>query len=246
MNAEQNAVLENVQAPVGPIAPATPATDLNTQQLPGIAQPTDAEKATLVAKLAAEAKAKEETALARFDTNVGFKLEGQVIGQAVKKKVSKTGAVSVRMGSLKDLGPLSGGLKGDELKYWARMRSDELKGKQSEMAARLAGDNGWTGGAVTLSAKGDKITLEYKKASPVTVGVKAPPTDDEIAKLWGISVSELKAFKEQKAKDAVQALIDAEEKKLQEQLEAEQAAIAKEAAKNGHIAPEAPEATEPE
>ena len=84
MNAEQNAVLENVQAPVGPIAPATPAVDLNTQQLPGIAQPTDAEKATLVAKLAAEAKAKEETALARFDTNVGFKLEGQVIGQAVK------------------------------------------------------------------------------------------------------------------------------------------------------------------
>jgi len=226
MNAEQNnnsAVL-NVNVP---------GADLG--ELPGIPAVTDAERAALMAAAAAERQAVEANALKRFDTT-GFKLEGEIVGRCIKKKVSKNGGVSVGMATKKELGAISGGMKGSELTAFTRMRSDELKAKQSELAARLSGDINWTGAQVKLSAKGDKITLEYKKAEPVQVTLKAEPTDEEMAKLLGITPEAVKAMK---LAAKVKAEADAQAAK---ELADEAAKIAAAAATNGAVhAPEAPQ-----
>lgn len=198
-------------------APAAPALDLNVQQLPGIAQPTDAEIALALEKAMEERRVKEANAIVRFDSTIGFKLEGQVIGAG--RKVNKAGAVRVSMGTKKEMGLASGGMKGTALEDFTRMNSDKLKEKQSMLAARLAGDNQWTGSAYVLSAKGDKITLEYKKAPAMTVTVAAEPTDEMIAKVLGKTVEQVKAMKleaknEADAKDnmekAIRARVEAE------------------------------------
>jgi len=181
--------------------------DLNTAQLPGIPEPTDAEKAALVQKLMAESKAKEETALARFDTNIGFKLEGQVIGQSTKRTVSKAGAVTVGVKSKKELAAISG-LKGGELDAFIRMRKDEVKDKTCQLATRIAGDANWTGAGVTMSGKGNKVTLSFVKVEPVKVTLTAEPSDEVIAKTLGMTVEQVVAMKKAKAAAEAKAIAD--------------------------------------
>lgn len=235
MNAVENAVT-NATATVN--APAQPLAPLG--DLPGIpAGPSDAEKAALLAKELEERKLKEANALTRFDSTIGFKLEGEVVG-ALKRKVSKSGGVRVAMATKKELSVISGGKKGLELDAFSRLSSDELKSKQSVLAARLSGDNNWTGAAMVLSAKGDKITLEYKKASPMTVSV-SEPTDEAIAKALGKTLDEVKAMKlESKRIADDKARMEAEirakvEKAIADEMAAKELA-AEEAARIAHSA----------
>lgn len=234
----------NTVAPVAPEA-IIPVADLNTAQLPGLV--ITPEQAKLDAELeAAEAKAAEEAAkvkrdsLTRFEAQVGFKLEGQVIGQAFSRKVSKTGAVSMSLQGKKELSKLSGGLKGFDLEHWSRMQKDVMKGQQSQLMARLASDNNWTGGNVKLSAKGDKITIEVVKAAPMTVSMAAEPTDEQVAQLLGLTVEQVKAMKSakmaaMKAADEAYLKAQADEKAAQE-LAAEEAALVKASAEgNGEV-----------
>jgi hypothetical protein len=205
MKTENSAVIENPVMSEGvaqmvaqeAAAPQPPVTDINTAQLPGIPTVTDAEKLALMLKQQQEAAAVRETAIARFDVVTGgaFKLEGQIIGQAIKRKTSAKGGVRLGLLPAKEMSVLSGGMKGEDLKHFTRMRADELKVEQNKVAMAVAGDRGWTGAGLTLSAKGDKITLEYKKATPVTTSVKAEPTDEELSKLLGIPVDAVKAMK---------------------------------------------------
>lgn len=257
MNEQNSAVMENpvVSAGVADLIGQEAAApqpgnvvDLNTAQLPGITPPTDAEKAALVAKLAAEHKAKEETALARFDVNTGFKLTGEVIGHSTKRTVSKSGAVTVGIKTKKDLAVVSG-LKGSELDAFVRMRRDEVKNETCLYATRLAGDNNWTGQGVTMSGKGNKVTLTFVKAEPVKVSLAAEPSDEAIAKAMGWTVEQVKLMKEVNkaaAAKAAQELADKAAKAIADEAAAKELAdeeakrVADEAAKNGQVhAPEA-------
>ena len=206
-------------------------------QLNLVPPPTQAEIEAAEAKLFAEEQAKRNTAIARFDTTTGFKLEAEVIGQATKKTVSKSGAVKIGMDSKKALAARSG-LSGADLDAWTRMRRDELKSKQSELAARMSGDNNWTGGEIVLSAKGDAITMKWKKAAPITVGL-AEPTEEQAAAKLGLTLDELKAFRamqtatksaELKAKEQAEA-----DEKAAQELAAEQALLEKNAQANGQV-----------
>lgn len=229
MNEQNIAVLEN---PV--------KTELG--ELPGIPQPTDAEKSALIAKIVAENAAKEETAIARFDATVGFKLEGEVVGKSTRRTVSKSGAVTVGVKSKKDLAVISG-LKGGELEAFVRMRKDEVKDKTCQLATRIAGDANWTGVGVTMSGKGNKITLSFAKVEPIKVSLTPPVTDEAMAEQLGLTVEQVKAMREAKAKlvakqkeDAAKAIAD--EQAAKELAAEEERRVAEEAAKNGHVSPE--------
>ncbi len=229
-------------------APQPPnVVDLNSAQLPGITPPTEAEKAALVAKLAAEHKAKEETALARFDVNTGFKLTGEVIGHSTRRTVSKAGAVTVGIKSKKDLAVVSG-LKGAELDAFVRMRRDEVKNETCLYATRIAGDVNWTGQGVTMSGKGNKVTLTFVKAEPVKVSLTAEPSDEAIAKAMGWTVEQVRLMKEVNKATAQKAAKEQADKtakaiadeKAEKELAEEEKRVAREAAANGAVhAPEA-------
>ena len=227
--------------------------DLNTQQLPGIPQATDAEKLALIQKQIAEREAVRQSAEARFDLVTGstFRLEGQIIGQAIKKKTSPKGGVRLVLLAAKEMSVLSGGMKGEDLKNFTRMRADELKNEENKVAMMIAGDRAWTGAGLTLNAKGDKITLEYKKVAPVTVSVRPPQTDEELAKELDITVEEVRAMKKRKAEkaDAIAAAVKAAsapaasdaDKKAEADLAKEEAErIAKSAKSNGAVENPAP------
>ena len=183
-------------------APVVPA------QLNLVPPPTQAELDAAEAKQLAEQQAKKTQAIAKFEVVVPFKLETETVGaKALMRKVSKAGQVTVGIAAKKDCAALSGGLKGGDLDAWMRMRRDELKAKQSTAAAALAGDNNWSGNAVKLSAKGDKITMEWVKVLPQTISIAAP-TDEQMAKQLDMSVDEFEAFKAQRAELKVKAAAD--------------------------------------
>jgi hypothetical protein len=220
--------------------PVDGATDAGGQAVMQLAIPTDAEKAALVEKMLAEQAAKEATALARFDTNVGFKLEGQVIGQSTKRSVNKSGAVTVGMLGKKDMAVVSGGLKGAQLDAFIRMRRDEVKDQQCQLATRIAGDANWTGDKVTMSGKGNKITLSFVKVEPIKVTLTAEPSDETIANSLGLTVEQVKAMKAAKARTVADEKAKAEkaiadEKAAKELADEEAARVAKEAQGNGEV-----------
>lgn len=205
------------------------ATVQNASATPSVAQlnlvppPSQAELDAAQAKAIQEAIAKKNIALTRFDNATSFKLEAEVIGRATKKTVSKSGAVKMSIQGKKELGVISG-LSGADLDAWTRMRKDELKAKQSELAARLSGDNNYTGAEIVVSAKGDAITMKWKKAAPITVGL-AEPTDEQAAAKLGISLEELNAFKAMKAAKAEADKVAAEAAaKAQEESDAKELA----------------------
>jgi len=158
--------------------------------------PAEIEAAAL--KAFEDAQAKKAKAIAKFDAVVPFRLEQETVGaRALSKSVSKAGAVKVAIASKKECAAQSG-LKGGDLDAWMRMRSDELKNDQSKVSAALSGDNNWSGKEIQFSAKGDVITMKWKKVLPQTVTLAAP-TNDTIAKELGISVEDVAAFKADKA-----------------------------------------------
>jgi len=206
MNTQTQVVTQSeVQAPA--VVAATPTLNL-------VPQPSQAEREAAEAKAFADAQAKKTQAIAKFETVVPFKLEQETVGaRALERKVSKAGAVKVQLASKKDCAALSG-LKGGDLDAWRRMRMDELKADQSKAAAALSGDNNWSGKEIVMSAKGDVITMKWQKVLPQTVSIAAP-TDEQIAKSLGISMDELKAFKEMQAEvKAKAAQAEAEAKEL--------------------------------
>ncbi len=216
------------------------ATDAAGQAVMQLAVPSDAEKAALVEKMLAEQAAKEATSLARFDTNVGFKLEGQVIGQSTKRSVNKAGAVTVGMVGKKDMAIVSGGMKGAQLEAFARMRRDEMKDQQCQLATRIAGDANWTGDKVTMAAKGNKITLSFVKVEPVKVTLTAPPAEQAMADELGLTVEQVRAMKAAKARTVADAKAKADkaiadEKAAKELADEEAARVAKEAQGNGEV-----------
>ena len=216
-----------------PVIPTQEPAQLNL-----VPPPTQAELEAAEAKLLAEQAKAKQLAIARFDTTTGFKLEAEIIGRAVKKTVSKSGAVKIAMEGRKQLSVQSGGLTGGDLDAWTRMRRDELKTKQSELAARMSGDNNWTGGEIVLSAKGDSITMKWKKAAPITVGL-AEPTEEQAAAKLGLTLDELKAFRamQEATKQAelrAKAQKEADEQAARE-LAAEEAALKESAASNGQV-----------
>ena len=204
----------------------TTAVATTPSQISLVPPPTPEEVKAAELKLAQEAAEAKSKAIARFDTTTGFRLEAEIIGRSVKKTVSKSGAVKVALAAKKELAVISG-LTGADLDAWTRMRKDELKAKQSEMAARMSGDNNWTGGEIVLSAKGDAVTMKWKKAAPITVGLRAEPTNAELAQTLGITEAEVVAMKARKVEAmeaAAKAEADAKAKAIQDEKDAQELA----------------------
>jgi len=194
-----------VQAPVAavnltglPVQGATPAAP--TPELSVVAPMTPAEIEAAALKAFEDAQAKKAKAIAKFDAVVPFRLEQETVGaRALSKSVSKAGAVKVAIASKKECAAQSG-LKGGDLDAWMRMRSDELKNDQSKVSAALSGDNNWSGKEIQFSAKGDVITMKWKKVLPQTVTLSAP-TNETMAKELGITVEAVVAMKAKAAAD---------------------------------------------
>jgi len=147
--------------------------------------------------------------------------------------------VTVGIKSKKDLAIISG-LKGGELDAFIRMRKDEVKDKTCQLATRIAGDANWTGAGVTLSGKGNKITLSFTKVEPIKVSLTAAPSDEAMANELGLTVEQVKAMREAKAKLAAKQKEDAAKAQADEQAAKELAAeeerrVASEASKNGEV-----------
>lgn len=114
--------------------------------------------------------------VARFEQT--FKLEGELVGSTRMKKSTK-GVVRLELLPLKSsdgmpsLGSVSG-LSGDDLAFWKRQQSDKLKTEMCALTSRLGSDTGVTGRSVVMNAKGNRITLTFEKAAPMSV-TKATP-----------------------------------------------------------------------
>lgn len=202
-----------VAAPAANQSPITPTTEASGQmQLPAVAGPTAEQLAALAAAKKAEQEAKINTSLARFDST--FALELQVPGQeaaeraarkATHKKAAKSGKVTLSLLPLKSkdgdsmdsVAKLIHGrsLSKEELVAFHRMEADKLKNQGAQLVTRFNGDNSWTGLDYSLSAKGDVFTLRLKKAEPIGVSLTKEPTNEELAKLLGISVDAVIAMK---------------------------------------------------
>jgi nucleoid-associated protein YgaU len=140
------------------------------------------------------------------------------------------------------------GMKGEELKAFQRLQSDKLKLAEAQLVTRITGDQNWTGLGYTLSAKGDRLKVEFKKVEPIGVSVAKEMTEAEMLEKLGMTAEEyapIRAAKEAKAKAEAeaeakakaeaQAIIDQEAKELAElakEIEEENAANA---AKNGEV-----------
>jgi hypothetical protein len=179
-------------------------------------------------------QAKRETAMTRFTQTTGFALEVEVVGQPkpIKRTMAKNGAVKMALAPKKELSVLSGGLKGGDLDNWSRMEADKLKNQQSQLAAKLSSDNNWTGKEMVVSAKGNEITIKYRKVAPITVGLAEPTEAQALAKLnltpeiLKAALAMAAAAAKQAEELALQAAKQAEaDKRAEDELMAEQAAM---------------------
>ena len=78
-----------------------------------------------------------------------------------------------------------------------------------------------------MSAKGDKIVMEYVKVAPITVGLRQEPTNAELAQTLGITEAEVVAMKARKVEAmeaAAKAEADAKAKAIQDEKDAQELA----------------------
>jgi hypothetical protein len=238
----ENPALDHEAAAKLEAAKATPPAQ---GELPNVPMPTLEDIAKAKAAEDAKIAATKAAGLVRFQST--FSLQGEVIGTCIKRTASKKGAVTLGLLPInaKDGPSLASvsGLKGEQLKAFARMRGDELKTEQCVAVSRLAGDLNWTGSKVRQSSNGNEVTFVFKKVEPVsvTVGKVKELTDAEILERASkiLAAKAEAAAKEEKAAKEAQALADAEELK---RMEAEE----KEAHENGQSNGEVEEVTLPE
>lgn len=204
--------------------------------VPGISQ---ADIDALAKAKAIEAAQRSAGGLVRFQST--FKLESEKEGEAAmrksqKKKGNKAGAVMVSllpMTSRTDVSLSSvTGFKGEELKAYARMESDQLKAEEAAHFARFSASNEWTGLTYGLNAKGTEVIFKLKKVEAMQVSVTPVMSEAEMLAKLGLTPEEYAPIKAAKAK-AAKAKADAD------------AALAAAAAAPAE-APKAPEAIAPE
>lgn len=115
-----------------------------------------------------------------------FALQGEIVGQSIRKRVSTKGAVRVDVMTRKDVGAALN-IKGDALDVHMRTATNQLKAEMMAGMSRLAANADWTGRAITMNAKGDVITFALKKVKPLQLSAPTPkPTAAEAIKLLGI------------------------------------------------------------
>lgn len=134
---------------------------------------------TQAAVVVTEAPINPQVQLARFSD--AFQLEGEQVGQSIRKRVSTKGAVRVDLMTKKDISAAMN-LKGDALEAHVREIAVGLKSEMAAGFSRLASNPNWVGKAITMNGKGDAITFHLKKVKPLVISTpKAQLSDVQAA-----------------------------------------------------------------
>ena len=125
-----------------------------------------------------------------------FKLEGEVVG-VLRVRRSKSGARSF---SLLPTSSKSGpsmrsvsGFKGATLRAFHRRQADALKTQLCAMVGGVGASNEWTGRNARVNAKGDMLTVSFKRVEAMRVSV-AEVTEEAALKALGLTKEQYAAI----------------------------------------------------
>jgi len=131
-----------------------------------------------------------------------FKLEGEVVG-VLRVRRSKTGGrtISLLPTSSKH-GPSMrevSGFKGAALQAYQRRQADALKTQLCAIVGGVAASNGWTGRNARINAKGDMLTVSFKRVQAMTVTVAKDITEEQALARLGLTKEDYEALLESEA-----------------------------------------------
>ncbi len=137
----------------------------------------------------------------------GFKLEGEIIG-ALRTRRSKSGSRSIGLLPMSSKNGVSlrsvSGFKGAALQAYSRRQSDDLKTQLCAVVGGIGASTSWTGRNVRVNAKGDLLTVSFKRVMPMSVASPADISEEQALAKLGLSKEQYQAMLELQTEPAAQ------------------------------------------